>query len=53
MSVELPLTSADGLKEALTPVGSPGAESSTAPSPKDLNCSGIATAPLLMEYDGI
>ena len=53
VSVELPLTSEDGLKEALTPEGSPEAERSIAPKPNDRTCSGIASVPPDMVYPGI
>lgn len=51
VSLELPLTSVDGLNDAVTPEGSPGAESVTVPKPNDLTCSGTVSVPADMVYE--
>ena len=45
VNVEVPLTSEGVLKDAVTPVGSPPAESVTVPYPNDLICRGMDTVP--------
>lgn len=48
--MELPLTRVDGLKDAVTPFGSPGAESVTVPKLNETTCSGMVTDPPDIAY---